>query len=72
MTDNFSNRALPPLTYLADDIDIDDCDALVPDNYLDGDTSISDYSRDNNSNDMDNGGGGKFRARPAKFPSAQP
>ena len=71
-TDNFSNGAFPPLTFPSDGFNVNDCDALGPDKNSDGDTSISSDSSNNESNDRDDGGGDKVRARPAEFPSAQP
>ena len=71
-TDNFSDGALPPLNSPANGVDVDDCNALGPNNNLDGDNSISADGSANDSNDGYYGGGGKVRARSSEFPSAQP
>ena len=68
----FPTEHFPPLTFPSDGFNVNDCDALGPDKNSDGDTSISSDSSNNESNDRDDGGGDKVRARPAEFPSAQP
>ena len=66
--DHVSDGALPTLTSPADGADVDDCDSLRSDSDSNG--FIDDTF--NESSNEDDGGGGKVRARPAEFPSAQP